>query len=50
MTAGTGRIQSIFQDARELQADALEKLAQGRILETAGYIDEAQGLAGGDAP
>ena len=31
MTAGTDRIQSIFQDARGLQADALEMLAQGRI-------------------
>ena len=31
MTTGTDRIQAIFQDARELQADALEMLAQGRI-------------------
>ena len=31
MTAGTDRIQTIFQDARGLQADALEMLAQGRI-------------------
>ena len=31
MTTGTDRIQSIFDDARELQADALELLAQGRI-------------------
>ena len=31
MTTGTDRIQAIFQDARELQADALELLAQGRI-------------------
>ena len=31
MTAGTDRIQAIFQDARELQANALEMLAQGRI-------------------
>ena len=31
MTTGTGRIQSIFDDARDLQADALEILAQGRI-------------------
>ena len=30
MTARTDRIQAIFQDARELQADALERLAQGR--------------------
>ena len=27
----TNRIEEIFQDARELQADALEMLAQGRI-------------------
>ena len=27
----TDRIQAIFQDARELQADALEMLAQGRV-------------------
>ena len=31
MTTGTDRIQAIFRDARELQADALEMLAQGRI-------------------
>ena len=31
MTTGTDRIQAIFQDARSLQADALEMLAQGRI-------------------
>ena len=31
MTTGTDRIQAIFQDARDLQADALEMLAQGRI-------------------
>ena len=31
MTTGTDRIQAIFQDARELQADALEMLAQGRV-------------------
>ena len=31
MTTRTNRIQAIFQDARELQADALEMLAQGRI-------------------
>ena len=31
MTTGTDRIQAIFDDARELQADALEMLAQGRI-------------------
>ena len=31
MTTGTDRIQAIFQDARELQADALEMLAHGRI-------------------
>ena len=31
MTARTNRIEDIFQDARELQADALEMLAQGRI-------------------
>ena len=31
MTTGTDRIQIIFQDARVLQADALEMLAQGRI-------------------
>ena len=31
MTTSTNRIQAIFQDARELQADALEMLAQGRI-------------------
>ena len=31
MTTGTDRIQAIFQDARELQADALEMLSMGRI-------------------
>ena len=31
MTTSTNRIQVIFQDARELQADALEMLAQGRV-------------------
>ena len=31
MTTRTNRIEEIFQDARELQADALEMLAQGRI-------------------
>ena len=31
MTAGTDRIQASFQDAREIQADALEMLAQGKI-------------------
>ena len=31
MTTGTDRIQSIFDDAHELQADALEMLAQGRL-------------------
>jgi hypothetical protein len=31
MTTGTDRIQAIFQDARDLQADALEMLAQGRV-------------------
>ena len=31
MTTGTDRIQAIFQDARELQADALEMLTQGQI-------------------
>ena len=31
MTARTNRIEAIFQDARELQADALEMLAQGRV-------------------
>ena len=31
MTTRTNRIDAIFQDARELQADALEMLAQGRI-------------------
>lgn len=31
MTTGTNRIQVVFQDARELQTDALEMLAQGRI-------------------
>ena len=31
MTTGTDRIQAIFRDARDLQADALEMLAQGRI-------------------
>ena len=30
MTASTDRIQAIFQDAREFQDDALERLAQGR--------------------
>ena len=30
MTASTDRIQAIFQDARGLQADALEMLAQGK--------------------
>ena len=30
MTTGTDRSQAIFQDARELQADALEMLTQGR--------------------
>ena len=31
MTTSTNRVDDIFQDARELQADALEMLAQGRI-------------------
>ena len=31
MTTRTNRIEEIFQDARVLQADALEMLAQGRI-------------------
>ena len=31
MTARTNRIKDIFQDARELQADALEMLAHGRV-------------------
>ena len=31
MTTGTDRIQAIFRDARDLQADALEMLALGRI-------------------
>ena len=31
MTTSTDRIEDIFRDARELQADALEMLAQGRI-------------------
>ena len=31
MTAKANRIENIFQDARELQADALEMLARGRI-------------------
>ena len=31
MITGTDPIQAIFDDARELQADALEMLAQGRI-------------------
>ena len=31
MTTRTNRIEEIFQDARELQADALEMLAQSRI-------------------
>ena len=31
MTTSTDRIEEIFQDARELQADALAMLAQGRI-------------------
>ena len=31
MTIKPHRIEAIFQDARELQADALEMLAQGRI-------------------
>ena len=35
MTAGTDRIQAIFQDARDLQADALEMLAQGRTRDAA---------------
>ena len=31
MTTSTDRVEEIFQDARELQADALEMLAQGKI-------------------
>ena len=31
MTTGTDRIQAIFDDAHELQADALEMLARGRL-------------------
>ena len=31
MTTRTNRIDDIFQDARGLQADALEMLAQGRV-------------------
>ena len=31
MTTGTNRIDALFQDERELRADALDMLAQGRI-------------------
>ena len=31
MTTRTNRIEEIFQDARELQADALEMLVQGKV-------------------
>ena len=31
MTNSTDRVQAIFQDARELQADALEMLALGKV-------------------
>ena len=31
MTTGTDRIQAIFQDTRELQASAVERLDQGDI-------------------
>ena len=31
MTTSTNRIEEIFADARDLQADALEMLAQGRV-------------------
>ena len=31
MTTSTDRVEEIFQDARELQADALEMLDQGRV-------------------
>ena len=31
MTTSTDRVEAIFQDARELQADALEMLAMGKI-------------------
>ena len=31
MTTRTNRIQEVFQDARELQADALETLSMGKI-------------------
>ena len=31
MTTSTDRVQAIFQDARELQADALEMLSLGKV-------------------
>ena len=31
MTTSTARVEAIFQDARELQADALEMLALGKV-------------------
>ena len=31
MTTSTNRIEAIFQNARELQADALEMLDRGRV-------------------
>ena len=51
MTTSTDRIEEIFQDARELQADALEMLAQGRVRNAAEKVlgrDEPSGPA--DAP
>ena len=36
MTNSTDRVQAIFQDARELQADALEMLALGKVRNAAG--------------
>ena len=46
MTARTNRIQAIFQDARELQADALEMLAQGRVRNAAAKAWGQQGVSG----
>ena len=40
MTTRTNRIEEVFQDTREFQADALEMLAQGRTRNAAEKVWE----------
>ena len=46
MTTSTARVEAIFQDARELQADALEMLALGKVRNAA---EKAWGRRSGPA-